>query len=119
MMPEGWRECALGVLLEKIEGGGTLSRENPTFWGGNIPWASVKDISSGITSSTQESITTDGLTSSASRIVPAGTIVIATRMAVGKAVRFSVDVAINQDLKAIHPGKHLDVGFLFRVFQLY
>jgi len=38
--------------------------------------------------------------------------ILASRMAVGKAVMFDKDVAINQDLKAFYPKKNLDSQFL-------
>jgi type I restriction enzyme, S subunit len=42
-LPEGWTFCRLGELLLSIRSGGTPSKENPDFWNGSIPWASVKD----------------------------------------------------------------------------
>src|SRR5690606_24677335 len=34
----------LGDVCLSILGGGTPSRVNPSFWGGNIPWMTVKDL---------------------------------------------------------------------------
>jgi type I restriction enzyme S subunit len=61
----------------------------------------VKDLLGLELSQTQESITAAGLAASAGTLVPAGSIIIATRMALGRAAINTVDVAINQDLKAL------------------
>ena len=92
----------LGEIVD-IRGGGTPSRSNAEYWGGSIPWATVKDFKSTDLASTQESITEDGALSSATNIIPAGAVVIPTRMALGKAAINSVAMAINQDLKALLP----------------
>jgi type I restriction enzyme, S subunit len=111
-VPNGWLKTRLGDQLAGIRGGGTPARDVAAFWNGRIPWASVKDITAGVRTGTQESITEAGLRESASSIATAGTVVVATRMAVGKSVRFTVDVAINQDLKALIPHPSLSADFL-------
>lgn len=90
----------LGDLVE-IKGGGTPNRKVDEYWGGDIPWATVKDFKSTEISNPQESITELGVSKSATNIIPAGTIIVPTRMAVGKAAIAKVDMAINQDLKAL------------------
>ncbi len=112
-----WEETTLGVIAERIVGGGTPSRNNPQYWNGSIPWMTVKDFANFSLSGTLEYITKDGLESSASNLVPSGTLITSTRMAIGKAVIFEVDVCINQDLKAIYLRKDIDPDFLYFWFQ--
>jgi type I restriction enzyme S subunit len=95
-----WEMVKLGDVCSLI-GGGTPDRSNTGYWNGSIPWISVKDFKSLTIDSAQESITELGLKNSASNLIPSGTIVIPTRMALGKVAVCSVDAAINQDLKAI------------------
>ncbi len=101
----------LGELVT-IRGGGTPSRGKKEFWDGPIPWATVKDFKTTSLSSTLESITEEGVKNSATNIVPAGSIVVPTRMAVGKAAINTIDLAINQDLKALLPKGEIDTRFL-------
>ena len=96
-----WEVKTLGDIVEKIVGGGTPSRANAAFWGNEIPWVTVKDFATFNPWHSQESITRLGLRNSASNLIPAGTLITSTRMALGKAVVYEVDVAINQDLKAL------------------
>jgi type I restriction enzyme, S subunit len=95
-----------------FEGGGTPSKANAAYWGGDIPWASVKDVSGPELSSTVDYITEEGLANSASRIVPAGNVILPTRMALGRAAINTVDVAINQDLRVAYPNPDLARRYL-------
>lgn len=110
----------LGIYLDKIVGGGTPSRSNSSYWTNDVPWASVKDISGkSKLSDTQEYISNEGLQNSASRLIQAGKVIVATRMAVGKAVIFDKDVAINQDLKALYPNDDLIDDYLFYLMNYH
>lgn len=107
---------SLGDIVSFI-GGGTPDRKKEEYWGGEIPWATVKDFNSGnLLKKPQESITQIGLKSSASNLIKAGTLVIPTRMALGKAAIASVDMAINQDLKAVIPNTNIDTRYLLWYF---
>lgn len=112
-----WQVKTLGDFLEKLEGGGTPSKENPSYWSGSIPWASVKDVVTHNPNDTQDHISEIGLENSSSRLVSKGTLIVPTRMALGHAVVFDVDVAINQDLKALYPKKVLLNQYLFHWFK--
>lgn len=105
----------LGSLVS-IKGGGTPDRSNPDYWDGNIPWVTVKDFKSLFLRGAAEQITQKGLAESASNLIPAGSIIVPTRMAVGKAAINEVDVAINQDIKAItvDGASPIERDFLFR-----
>lgn len=108
-----WEMQRLGAAIEKLVGGGTPSRSEPAYWGAEVPWVTVKDFATFDRRQTQESITRIGLENSASHLIPAGTLITSTRMALGKAVIYEVDVAINQDLKAVFLKPGMSVLFLF------
>lgn len=110
---DDWEKTSLAKCLAKIVGGGTPSRKNEEYWNGNIPWATVKDFSTFRSDSTQEKITLQGLVNSASHLIPAGTLIIATRMNIGQVSIYNVDVAINQDLKALFPTRNVCAKYLF------
>lgn len=106
------RTVQLGDVV-KIVGGGTPRRDRPDYYGGSIPWMTVKDFGDGFSiRSTQECITQVGLDNSASRLIPAGNVIIGTRMSVGKATLNQIDLAINQDLKALLCRSELLPGYL-------
>lgn len=109
----------LGEAVACHTGGGTPPRQVPSYWGGGIPWASVKDFTEDEEqiSSTQETISQKGLSASASNLIPAGTPLVCTRMAVGRAAMPSVPMAINQDVKALYPAAEVTPDYLLALLQ--
>jgi type I restriction enzyme, S subunit len=95
-----------------FKGGGTPSKQVVEYWDGNIPWATVKDFTSTSLSATQDFITHEGLKNSAANLIPKGHVIIPTRMSLGKAAINKIDLAINQDLRALVPKVPLDARFL-------
>jgi len=92
----------LGDVIRVI-GGGTPSKNDSTLWGGDIPWASVRDLKERYLSFTEFSITEKGLKSCSTNVIPKGFVVIASRVGLGKVVQLNVDAAINQDLRGLIP----------------
>jgi type I restriction enzyme S subunit len=116
-VPSGWTWSRLGNFVISLLSGGTPRKSNPTFWNGSIPWASVKDLGQKkFLKTTQDTITQAGL-NSGSKLAKKGSILICTRMGLGKIAIADIDVAINQDLKAIKLSKWLDVDYFFHYFR--
>ena len=115
-IPPNWIFCQFRELVDSLLSGGTPSKANPTFWNGNIPWASVKDLGkSKIITSTQDYITQEGL-KSGSKLAKKGDVLICTRMGLGKIAIAGIDVAINQDLKAIRLNYLVDINYFLNTF---
>lgn len=108
----------LGDLVD-IRGGGTPSKAVDEYWGGTIPWASVKDFKSTEISTTTDYITANAIKNSATNLIPAGSIIVPTRMALGKVAINTVEMAINQDLKAliIKDDKQIEQRYLLRFLE--
>ncbi len=100
-IPQTWTLAQLGNLTAQIVGGGTPSKTSAANFNGHIPFMTVKDLKARFVSSTVDHISEDALQSSATTKVPADTLIVATRMSLGKIARPTMDVAINQDLKAL------------------
>ena len=117
-LPAGWAEVPLGELGD-WRGGGTPSKQNSSFWtDGDIPWVSPKDMKLKLISDSEDHITASAVEASATQVVPRHSVLIVTRSGI---LRHSLPVAvntrevtINQDLKALSPGKGLDVNFVAR-----
>ena len=119
-LPNGWSWTRLGDVVVSIIGGGTPSKNNPSYWGGDIPWASVKDLNVDIyLEKTIDSITNEGLENSSTNLIPSGSIIVCTRMGLGKICINTVDIAINQDLKALTVSSNVDKMFFFKKYQNY
>jgi type I restriction enzyme S subunit len=101
----------------EITGGGTPSKQNPRYWGGNIPWASVKDLGKGkFLESTVDHITELGLKESSSNLIPVGRVIVCTRMGLGKIAINRIATAINQDLKALTISEHIDIDYFYNLY---
>lgn len=103
------------VPLKEIvtfKGGGTPSKKIPDYWSDGIPWATVKDFKELELTSTQDSISLKGLKNSSANLIPKGHVIIPTRMALGKAAINKIDLAINQDLKALIPKQKIHSEYL-------
>ena len=113
-MKGAWQTRDLGDICDVV-GGGTPSKDNPSFYSGTIPWATVRDMRRDVITQTEFQITENAVRSSATNIIPSGSVVIATRVGLGKVCLLGQDTAINQDLRGIIPrgDDTLCVGYLY------
>jgi type I restriction enzyme S subunit len=111
-LPPQWTLAQLGDLTTRIVGGGTPSKALSANFKGAIPFMTVKDMKTRFVDSTVDHISEDAISSSATTMVPADTLIVATRMSLGKIVRPKIDVAINQDLKALFLGEGIEKTFI-------
>ncbi len=104
----------LSEVFDHIIGGGTPPRDNTSYWSnGDIPWCTVKDFkNSTILNSTQEYISQCGLENSSAKIVPKNSLIIPTRMGVGRIAVNTIDMAINQDLKGCIVNSKFDLNYI-------
>ncbi|MEB3733860.1 restriction endonuclease subunit S [Halopseudomonas pachastrellae] len=103
----------LGEVIDLI-GGGTPSKSNESFYNGDIPWATVRDMKQEQLCSTEFQISEEAVRKSSTNIIEAGNIITATRVGLGKVCILQQDTAINQDLKALIPkDSRLDKQYLF------
>ncbi len=98
-----------------VIGGGTPSKRNPAFYGGAIPWATVRDMNVDYITRTEHTITEQGLSRSSTKVISAGEVIIATRVGLGKVCILNHDTAINQDLRGLvpKPGFEIERKYLF------
>ena len=101
-LPAHWEWVRFGETVNSHLGGGTPSKNNPTYWDGDIYWASVKDIGKEkYVDETIDRITEAGLADSSSNLISPGNLIVVTRMGLGKVSINRVPIAINQDLRAL------------------
>jgi len=97
------RETTIGEVVTVV-GGTTPSTTNSAFWGGDICWATPKDLASlqsPILLDTNSRITELGLQEISSGILPAGTVLLSSRAPIGYVAITHIPVAINQGFIAI------------------
>jgi type I restriction enzyme, S subunit len=95
-LPEGWVHELLSTLAQ-WGSGGTPSRNNLAYYGGNIPWIKTGELGQGIITDTEEKITELGLQNSSAKIFPKGSVAVAMYGAtIGKTAILDIDAATNQ-----------------------
>ena len=123
-LPHHWGRKRLKLLFHLV-GGGTPSKDNADYWVGEMPWVSSKDMKVDIIVDTEDHISDEAVQSTATNVVPEGTMLIVARSGILKhtipVARTGGRVAINQDIKAFVPRKAgLEAryyAFLIRGFQ--
>ena len=75
-LPQGWIWTTLGNI-GVWQAGGTPSRSNKSYFGGNIPWLKTGDLNDGFIYEIPESITEEAVANSSAKINPIGSILIA------------------------------------------
>ena len=110
--PSDWRVATLGDVVNKITSGGTPKADNALFYGGDIPFLKIDDItaSSKYLRSHKNTITELGLQESSAKIVPSGTLLLTMYGTIGECCITTYPVATNQAIACFldHPGIELD-----------
>lgn len=97
-----WEEKNVGSL-GNIVGGGTPSTKQKEYWCGKTAWVSSADISDNdiYNINMTRFITQDAIDDSATKIIPKGSILIVSRVGVGKVAKASCDLCTSQDFTNI------------------
>jgi len=118
-MPNTWmvssidEECIVGT-------GGTPSRTNPLYFGGNVAWVKSTEVNYNTINVTGETLTETGMQNSNAKKHPKGSLIVAlygqgtTR---GKCAILGIDAAINQACAAIQSKGRIHIPYLFYWFQ--
>jgi len=105
-VPEHWGVRRLKRVVS-FSGGGTPSKANAAFWAGDIPWVSPKDMAYPQISSSADHITQEAVASSATNLVAPGALLMVVRSGILRRTIpvgiNTVEIALNQDMKALHP----------------
>ena len=102
---EEWEEKPLGKCI-KLVGGGTPKTSEERFWNGNVCWLSGGDIANNhknYVSSSEKSISEDGLNNSSAKLLPENAMVVSARGTVGKYCLLSKPMAFSQSNYGILP----------------
>lgn len=111
-----------GVLDDYVswQSGGTPSKANPKFWGGEIPWITPKDMKAFDLERTADYLTPAGVTAGSRLAVSTATYVVVRGMILAHTFPVSqvaFAAAFNQDVKAVLPGPELLPRYLAYWFQ--
>ena len=119
-IPEEWDCCTLQKLCCKLKSGGTPKSDQNEYYDGDIPFASIKDITSSekYLTKTIKTITKKGLVNSNAWIIPKNSLLYSMYATVGKPIINKIDTTTHQGILGILVDeKKLNNEFLYYVLR--
>lgn len=110
-LPTHWISTTIGDVFDVV-GGGTPSTSIANYWAGDIPWISSADISEEGTASPRRFITQEAIEQSAACMVPEGSVIVVTRVGLGKVALAHAGISFSQDSQALLPRAGIRPEFL-------
>lgn len=106
--------------LGKVVGGATPSTKDPSFWDGDLPWLTPKDLachSFRYVYGGSRSITKKGALSCSTSLLTKGSILFSSRAPIGYVAIAGKDLYTNQGFKSIIPNEDVDGLFLYYLLK--
>ena len=115
---DAWKMRKLSEVAEQTFGGGTPKTTVDEYWNGEISWIQSSDLTDGKVYGVvpNKTITKAGLNNSATKLVPANSIAIITRVGVGKLAFMPYLYATSQDFLSL---SSLKIDPWFCVYSCY
>lgn len=118
-LPDDWEQKEI-TQIGAVVGGGTPSREVPSFWRGSIPWVTPGEVSgedAKLLHDTNDHISASGLAGSGANLLPAGSLLVTTRATLGARVINAVPMATNQGFKSVVFKRPEEASYYFHLFE--
>ena len=119
-IPAHWSAPRMWTV-SRVRSGGTPSKEEPTYWDGEIPWVTPKDMKRRFIDSAEDSITDRAVAETGMKLLTPPVMLIVVR---GMILAHSfpvavttVPVTINQDMKAVDLDQSIDPKFMSWVIE--
>jgi len=116
MTPEGWDLRRIGELVTNIGDGGTPRRDNPNYFGGDVPWVVIQDIKPLITV-TKNTLTKEGLDACSAKLWPKNAVILSTGATIGEVGIADVPLATKQGITGMVCEEYVIPKFLYYSLQ--
>ena len=109
-----WEAKRLGDVAD-MGSGGTPPSSVPGYYDGDIPWASISDMTKGgkVILSTDRNLTPAGFTNSAAQMFPVATILYAMYASLGECSIAGISLCTSQAILGIRPKNKLSGSYLY------
>jgi len=117
-LPEGWELHELGELCQ-VDIGRTPPRSKPYLFKGDIPWATIADLSDEYIIDTKEKVTAEAVEKHKHKLVINGTLLMSFKLTLGKLAFAGCDLFTNEAIAAlsIKDSQDLYNRYLFYALQ--
>ncbi len=99
-LPKSWVTRSLGQTF-RIVGGGTPSTKDASLWGDDYPWVTSADIYGVREIRPTRSVSRKGVLKSATNVVPRDSLLVVTRVGLGKIAVADSEICFSQDIQAL------------------
>ena len=113
-LPKAWQLTTLGEAYQVI-GGGTPSTADSDYWDGDTPWITSADIEGVRQVNIRKHVTEKGIAESTTSKVPPKTLLVVTRVGLGKIAIAETSICFSQDLQGLIQNPKL----IYPEFTLY
>lgn len=115
-LPTEWEQRKIHQFANVFLGG-TPSRNNPAYWGGDIPWINSGAVNKFRILEATEFITKEGLINSSTKLLPINTTVIAiTGATLGQVSYLEIETCANQSVVGVIPNKEYFSEWVYLTF---
>ena len=99
---EPWEKIKLEKIA-KVISGGTPETKNKDYWNGKVPWISSSDLSENNVKfiNKRKFITPEAIEKSATNLIPKNSLLVVSRVGVGKVAISDCDLCTSQDIQSI------------------
>jgi type I restriction enzyme S subunit len=107
--------------IARLATGHTPDRDEPSYWGGSIPWISLTDIRTldgTVATETLQNVTEEGIRNSSSVKLPPGTVCFSRTASVGFVTVMGSEMATSQDFVNWVCGDRIDPVYLMWALRL-
>ncbi len=120
MNKQDWTYKTFGEVFD-LQMGRTPDRKNPSLFGGDNIWVSIRDIDGKYIEDSKEHITNEAVVNSGIKLVKKGTVIMSFKLTVGKCAIARKDLYTNEAIMAfnVNKGFILDSSFLYYYLQGY
>jgi type I restriction enzyme S subunit len=113
--PMGWPVRTIGELCDVVSGA-TPKSNRREYWGGGIPWATPKDLSTlddWVLESTERTLTDEGLASCSATRMPKEAVLLSSRAPIGLVAIAGISMCTNQGFKSLVCRQGVDPWYVF------
>lgn len=115
-MPDRCLTVKLGDVCNVVTGA-TPAKNNPNYYGGDIPWIKPDDLNRGMyVISSSDYLSKEG--AAESRLLPSGSVLVSCIGNIGKIAIAGRELATNQQINALIPSKLIESEYLYFAIQV-
>ncbi|EBM5746000.1 hypothetical protein D1298_01995 [Salmonella enterica] len=106
----------------QVVGGATPKRNIASYWDGDIPWITPKDVSNldePYIYEAPEYISSAGYKAAATYMLPAGTVLLTSRAPIGNVAIAGIELCTNQGFKSLIPGRNVHNKYLYHCIKRF